>query len=641
MSSEELLENIKEIVSKNIPPGTSVTNVEFEGPEAVVYTRNPGMMVDDETLLKKLAKTLKKRIVIRPDPEVLVDEKEAIKGIEKIVPKDAEITDFSFDHVLNEVIIEAKKPGLVIGKSGATLREITRKVRWAPRVVRTPPIESKTVRGVRDTLERDRKERKEILRRIGHRIYRKENVKSSWIRITGLGGFREVGRSCILVQTPESKILLDCGVNVASDDPEVAYPFLGAPEFKYVITSEELDAIIVSHAHLDHSGFIPFLYKYGYDGPVYCTPPTRDLMTLLQLDYIDIAHREDKNVPYTQKEVKEVIKHTIVLDYKDVRDISPDVRVTLHNAGHILGSAITHLHIGNGQHNVVYSSDIKYANTRLFEPANSRFPRIETLILESTYGGIHDIMPPRPEAEREILRVICDTIERKGKVLIPVLSVGRAQEIMVLLEEYIKKGVLESVPLYLDGMIWEATAIHTTYPEYLSKKLKNLIFHQGRNPFLSDNFQAVGDGNRRKNIIEGDPAIILATSGMLIGGPSVEYFKAFADDELNSLIFVSYQSEGTFGSKIQKGRREIPFKEASGRTKLIKVRMPIHTIEGFSGHSDHVQLMNFVSRVNKKLERVMCNHGDGSKCIELASNIYKKYKVPTSSPQNLETVRLS
>ncbi|MBU6998855.1 MAG: beta-CASP ribonuclease aCPSF1 [Theionarchaea archaeon] len=641
MTSEEILQNIKEVVNETIPIGAVVTNVEFEGPDVVIYTRNPGMLIDDSELIKEMARKLRKRIVIRPDPSVLTDEETATEGIRSVVPEEAQITSISFDHTSYEVVIEARKPGLVIGKSGNTLREIAKKIRWAPRVVRTPPIESSTVRGIRETLEREIAERREILMRIGHRIYRSEDVRSQWVRITALGGFREVGRSCLLLQTPESKILLDCGVNVASDDPNIAYPYLSAPEFKYVLTSGDLDAVVISHAHLDHSGFVPFLYKYGYDGPVYCTPPTRDLSTLLQLDYMDISQRENKDVPYSRKEIREVVKHTITLDYKEVRDIAPDVRLTLHNAGHILGSSIIHLHVGNGLHNIAYTGDLKYDYTKLFEPASTRFPRLETLIIESTYGGYNDRMPPRTESERQLMHIIKDTIARKGKVLIPVLSVGRAQEIVVVLEEYVRTGQLEGIPVWLDGMIWEATAIHTTYPEYLCRKLRDQIFHQGHNPFLSDAFDAVGDSNQRKSIMEGDPAIILATSGMLIGGPSVEYFKNLADDPANTLVFVSYQAEGSLGSRVQKGWNEIPLKGENGKTEVIRVNMDVCTVDGFSGHSDHTQLINFVRKINSKLERVLTNHGDGSKSIELASIIYKTFKKETRSPLNLETMRLS
>lgn len=640
LSSEQILSEIKESIKEVVPIGAVVTEVSFEGPEIVIYTRNPGIMMEDNDLIKKLAKKLQKRVVIRPDSTVLLDEEKATEKIRGVVPEDAGITDIIFDPVTCEVTIEAKKPGLVIGKSGETLRDITKHVRWAPRVIRTPPIRTDTIAGVRAALRDNTEQRKQIMKKIGQRIYRGGNIKTDWVRVTCLGGFREVGRSAILLQTPESKILLDCGVNVATENPSRAYPHLEIPEIKYILSNQELDAIIVTHAHLDHSGFVPYLYKYGYDGPVYATPPTRDLMSLLQKDYIDVAQREEKAAPYSSKEIKETIRHTIPLEPNDVRDIAPDIRLTLHSAGHIIGSTSVHLHIGNGLHNVLYTGDFKFATSRLLSKADISYPRAETIIMESTYGGAEDILSPREDSEKELIRVINETLERKGKVLIPALAVGRSQEVMLILEDYMRRGVLKEAPIFVDGMIWEATAIHTAYPEYLSKNLRSLIFTKDQNPFLTKSLESVGNSSKRQDIIEGDPCIIVATSGMLIGGPSVEYFKALADDPRNTLVFVSYQGEGTMGRRIQKGWNEIPIRESNGRTKVIKVNMDIHTIEGFSGHSDRKQLMRFVRAMSRKVQRILIGHGEAQKSMDLASSIYKKYRIETRAPMNLETVRL-
>ena len=131
------------------------------------------------------------------------------------------------------------------------------------------------------------------------------------------------------------------------------------------------------------------------------------------------------------------------------------------------------MHIGDGAHNLVYTGDFKYEPSRLLEPATIRFPRAETVIMESTYGGREDVQPSRNNAEKEMMKTIYKTLKRGGKVLVPVFAVGRAQELMVVLEEYMRHGMIEEVPIYIDGMIWEATAIHTARPEYLSKDLRN------------------------------------------------------------------------------------------------------------------------------------------------------------------------
>ena len=522
---------------------------------------------------------------------------------------------------------------MVIGKDGTLLRRIMNEIGWTPKVVRTPPIQSELIQNIRLSLIQSSSKDRGIMQKIGRRIHREPRARGDWVRVTMLGGAREVGRSSLLLQTPESKVMLDCGLNVASDDR--AYPHLEVPEVRIA----ELDAVVITHAHLDHMGFVPYLYKYGYEGPVYCTTPTRDLAVLLLQDFIEVAEREDRPLPYDRKDIRSFVHHSIPLEWGEVTDISPDIKITLYNAGHILGSSIVHIHVGEGLHNVVYTGDIKFDRTKLFFPAMCTFPRVETLIMESTYGGSDNMQLPRAEAERRLLGVIRETIEKGGKVLIPVFAVGRAQEIMVLLEEFHRKGLFDG-DVYLDGMIWEATAIHTVYPEYLSPGLRKLIFQDDSNPFLSEMFVRVTTPDQRSEIMEGPPCIILATAGMMTGGPVLEYFKKFAPDPKNTLVFVGYQSEGSLGRRIQKGWKEVPMRSQDGRMEVINVNMRIETIDGFSGHSDRAQLLNYVRRLSPKPSRIICCHGDEDKCVSLASALHKLFRVETRAPPNLETVRL-
>ncbi|WP_456375190.1 beta-CASP ribonuclease aCPSF1 [Methanocaldococcus sp.] len=633
MPAEEILENIKKEIIKKSPKGAKIVDVQFEGPEVVIYVKNPEIFTNE--IIKNLAKDLRKRISIRPDPSVLVEPEIAKKKILEIVPEEAEITNFVFDANTGEVIIESKKPGLVIGKEGKTLEMIKKAIRWAPKPVRTPPIQSETIKAIRATLYRERDEIKEILRRIGRRIHRDVIVRGDyWIRVSFLGGAREVGRSCLYVQTPDTRVLIDCGINVACEDK--AFPYFDAPEFSI----EDLDAVIVTHAHLDHCGFVSGLFRYGYDGPVYCTRPTRDLMTLLQKDYLEIAKKEGKDVPYTSKDIKTCVKHTIPIDYGVTTDISPTIKLTLHNAGHVLGSAIAHLHFGEGLYNLAYTGDIKFETSRLLEPAVCQFPRLETLIIESTYGAYDDVLPEREVAERELLKVVSEVTDKGGKVLIPVFGVGRAQELMLVLEEGYNQGIFNA-PVYLDGMIWEATAIHTAYPEYLSKEMRQKIFHEGDNPFLSEVFKKVGNTNERRRIIDSDePCIILATSGMLTGGPSVEYLKNLAPDEKNAIIFVGYQAEGTLGRKVQRGWKEIPIVTRNGKTKSIPINLQVYTIEGFSGHCDRKQLIKYIRKVKPSPEKVIMVHGEERKCLDFADTVRRLFKKQTYVPMNLDVIRV-
>lgn len=634
MSVEDILFELRRKVQSKLSPDINVTGMEFEGPELVIYTDDPRRLADDGEIIRSLAKDLRKRIVVRPDLKVLLDPDEAIRKIQEVVPAEAGLTDYHFDGETGEVVIEAEKPGLVIGRHGATLREITKYIGWTPKVVRTPPVRSTTIANIKEYLRSVHTERKIILRTIGRKIHRDIASKDQWIRITTIGGCREVGRSCMLLSTPESKIIIDCGINVGSDDS--ATPYLYVPE---VYPLNQIDAVVLTHAHLDHAGLVPMLYKYGYEGPIYCTPPTRDLYVLLQLDYIEVAAREGKRIPYESGMIREALKHTITLNYGDVTDIAPDTKLTMHNAGHILGSSIAHFHVGDGLYNVAFTGDFKYERTRLFDPAVSSFPRLETLVTEATYGGANSTQPSRKEAENRLLRTVRETIQRGGKVVIPAFAVGRSQEVMVVLEEAIRKNVIDTVPVYLDGMIFEATAIHTTYPEYLNSELRDLIFHRGINPFLSDCFVQVESPSQRAGIVDGKPAVILATSGMLNGGPVLEYLKQLGPDERNTLIIVGYQAEGTLGRRIQKGWNEIPI-SVEGKTQTVKINLFVETIDGFSGHSDRHQLMEYLRRIYPRPGRVLINHGDESSCLDLASSVYRKYRIPTMAPMNLETVRL-
>ena len=623
-------------ILEHIPKEAEITRIEFEGPALAVYTKKPEILAEQSYIVGDIVNLIRKRIVIRSDPSVRLPEKEAERKIHEVVPRDAEITNVNFDPSLGEVIVEAKKPGLVIGKNGAILQDIVRETRWRPRILRSPPIPSKIIAHMRHYLHAESKERERVLRTVGERIFRPMVHRVGDIRLTALGGFREVGRSAILLQTRESQVLMDCGINPGSMNAFEAFPRLDTPQFDL----DSLDAVIIGHSHLDHCGLLPFLYKYGYDGPVYCSAPTSNLMTLLQLDYLDVASKQGIMPPYDQRDVRETVLHTLPLRYGAVTDIAPGIRLTLHNAGHILGSSMVHLHIGEGLHNIVYTGDYKYGRTVLLESATVEFPRVETIITESTYGALQDVTPSRIEAENKLTSTINETLDQKGKVMIPVPAVGRAQEIMLIIDGYMRRGMLKEAPVFIEGMISEATAIHTAYPEYLARDVRNSILHEGINPFQSDYFTIVEHPSARDEIIDGEPSIIIATSGMLEGGPIIDYFKRLAPDERNTIIFVSYQIEGTLGRRVQKGLAETPMVTTEGRIEVTKANLRVESVEGFSGHSDRKQIVNYIRRLQPRPERIIVCHGEKAKCLSLARFFHRKYRIETIVPENLETIKL-
>lgn len=635
MSFENALQKIKDEIIQNLPPEIEVHKIEFEGPEIAVYSSNHDTeLVDNSTVLKDLAKKMRKRIVFRWNVNERKDPAETETYIRNLVGEEAEISAIEFDHNRGEVIIESGKPGVVIGKKGVNLKEIRTNTFWQPKTIRTPPLDSKTISLIRKMLGNERKTQKDILLTIGKKIHRPVLFKDLSIRITSLGGFREVGRSCILMQTRDSNVLLDCGLNVGNRTD--MYPHFELPEFSV----RDLDAVIVSHAHLDHCGMVPFLFKYGYRGPVYCTLPTRNISTMLQLDFVQICEKEGMVPPYSKRDVKTTVLHTIPLSWGKVTDIAPDIKLTLHNSGHILGSSMAHLHFGKGGFNFVYTGDFKYQKTRLLEKANVKFPRVEGLLIESTYGGPQDRIPSRQDSEKDLRQIINSTIKTGGKILIPVLAVGRAQELIIVLEEFISKGIIDKIPVFLDGLIAEATAIHTANPDFLSSDLREKILHQGKNPFLSEFFTTVNTHQERLDILSGGPCIIMATSGMLIGGPSVQYLRGLAEDKKNSLVFVSYQVSGTLGNRIQKGFKEFQYIDEKGRTQLVRIQLNAFTLEGFSGHSSRSQISQFLRRIQPRPKIILTNHGEESKTISLSTMVHKKLHKATKSPRNCETILL-
>jgi len=637
-SVENQLDDLRSEIAAEIPSDVSVSSVTYEGPELVIYTRDPRKFAQKGDLVRQLAGKLRKRISVRPDPEVLIPPEEAEPKLRGVVPEDAGVTELDFHPDTGEIVIEAEKPGMVIGRHGSTLREITQEVGWSPEVVRTPPIESSTVKNVRNFLKQERQERREILERVGRQIHREEMADEQWVRITTLGCCREVGRAAFILSTAETRILVDCGDKPGAED-EV--PYLQVPEALGAGTTN-IDAVVLTHAHLDHSAFIPLLFKYGYDGPIYTTEPTRDLMGLLTLDYLDVASKEGRTPPYESEMVREAIKHTVPLEYGDVTDIAPDVKLTLHNAGHILGSAVAHFHVGDGYYNVAFSGDIHYDDTRLFNGAVNDFPRVETLVLESTYGGRNGYQTDQEDSERKLKQVICEAHDRGGKVLIPAFAVGRSQEMMLVLEEAMRGGDIPTMPVHLDGMIWEATAIHTTYPEYLRDDLRDRIFHEDENPFLAEQFNHIDAGEEeRQAVADAGPSIVLTTSGMVEGGPVMSWLRHLASDGRSTMAFVGYQAQGTLGRRIQNGRRELPLSDGNptGRTETVTMEMNVETVDGFSGHADRQGLENFVRTMNPRPEKVLCVHGDESSAQDLSSALYHEYNMRTFAPRNLETFR--
>jgi KH/beta-lactamase-domain protein len=656
--------DVAKTILQSIPKESLITSAKFEGPNIALYTKNPKFSLTELTYhLSSLSKGLKKRFVIRTDPSIRIAEDETRKAVVKLLPKDVLVSAVFCDDATGEVVLEVNKPEAV---SPEIVVETAKSTGWIAHTRLSPHIPSAILNTIHSTLKSSAKERTIFLHELGNRIFRtplrEENNGTingsgisrlsataeshsrtgqprSWlmnkeVMLYCLGGVKQVGRSCFIVVTPESKVMLDCGINPGENIGLNAYPRLDWFNFNL----GNLDAVVISHAHIDHQGFLPTLYKYGYSGPIYCTEPTLPLMTLLQMDSIKISKSNGTYLTYEGRDVNEAIKHCITLPYGKPTDISPDITITLNNAGHIMGSATVHLNI-SGTHNILYSGDYKYAKTRLLDSAMSIYPRVETLITESTYGSNTDVMPDQSVVYANFTQSINKTLMEGGKVLIPVPGVGRAQEIMLVIDSEMREGRLIESPIYIEGMISEASAIHMSYAHYLGYDVRKSV-SQGINPFESEYFTPITGQSRRDDLLgDENPAIIMATSGMLEGGPSVEYFKEIAPSTKNKIIFVSYQINGTLGRRVIDGTMtQVSMLDKSGKVKVVPVRCQTHKIDGFSGHSDFNQILNFVSRIKPK--RVIVNHGEKSKSENIASTVYHRLRIRSSVPDNREIIKL-
>ncbi len=631
-------QNIMATILKSIPKDANVTKIDYEGPRIALYTNKPRFLMENNEIISNLVNQIKKRIVIRTDEKIRKSEEDARKILDSVVPSDAGLESTFFDTATGEVSIEVKRPWLCQRNAEEfNHAEVTEQTGWKLRVRKSTTKPSNTIKAINYQLKVSSAERAKQLKSVGEEIFRPRLVEKSEVSLLTLGGFGQVGRSCMLLTTPDSKVLIDCGVNPGARTPAEAYPRLDWAN----ISLDELDAVVIGHAHLDHTGFLPVLTKYGYKGPIYCTEPTLPMMNLIQLDAIKVAGAQGRTPMYAERDVHQIMRQTIGLSYGTVTDISPDIKLVLANAGHILGSASCHFHIGNGDHNFVYSGDIKYGKSMLLESADTRFPRVETLLVESTYGAKEDIQPSREEVENAFIKSVNETLKEGGKVLIPIPAVGRAQELMMVIDKYMKSGQLTESPVFMEGMIQEATAIHEAHPEYLERSLKQKILETDDNPFDSEYFTNIEHADSRDEPLREDsPCIVIATSGMLEGGPVLEYFRNFAPDKKNKLLFVSYQVNGTLGRRVMDGARQVTIMGRDGKVEVVTINCGTEKLEGFSGHSDYNQLMSYVQRLRPKLRRVLVNHGERRKSQNLSSSINRMFRVTTHYPQVQEAIKL-
>lgn len=418
---------------------------------------------------------------------------------------------------------------------------------------------------------------------------------SNDIKLGFYGGVEEVGRSCYLLEKKNKSIMLDCGIKLGE---KVEYPKI--PEEKI----KRLKEIFISHAHLDHSGYLPHIYSMNYKPKVITTKPTRDMFAVLLSDY----RRIQKDPSFSQKDIDNALKNVNIVEYEKNKG---QFEYNLYPSGHVLGGSMIRIEENGG---ILYTGDICTRTTRVLEGCTKGIST-KTAIIETTYGRKEDVLPGIKEEAGRMASLINETIKNKGFVLIPSFAVGRAQEILLLLDDYMQSGALMKVPIYVDGMINKVMRIYRHNAIYANEDIKRKILMSEYDPFKSKNFRKPKT-KERMDVLE-EPCIIVSTSGMLTGGPVLHYLEKLSEDPNNLLLFVGYQAEGTRGRKILDGEKEIEIGEDK-----IKINMRIEKIR-ISGHADYNELLQFIHGL-KGLEKIFFVHGESK---DLKERLEKKYEV--------------
>lgn len=425
------------------------------------------------------------------------------------------------------------------------------------------------------------------------------------MKLTFYGGASEVGRLCLVLEENEKNLMLDCGIKLGQ---KTEFPQISDEELS------KIQNIVISHAHMDHSGYLPHLHSKKLNPHIYMTKPTRDLIGVLLADYQRIhAQKEEKRL-FSSKDVDGVLKSAKVVEYFEKFNAGFDI--TFFPAGHVLGSAITLIEHAN--HRIIFSGDICMRKTRVLDPCYKNV-EADTLIVENTYGGKDDLIPSYKESYAKIIQIINQTLDRGGHVIIPSFAVGRAQEILLALDDYMRSGALKPTKIYIEGMIGKAMKIYRHNAYYANDDIKKRILMSDDDPFQSPNFHKSRSKTREDVLSE--PSIIVTTSGMLSGGPVLYYLEKLAHDPKNSIIFVGYQAEGTLGRKISSGEKEVEF-EIDGQVKTLNVRMQVESVR-LSGHADYNELIHFIKSI-KGLKRIFLMHGEKE---DLKIALEKDYQV--------------
>ncbi len=460
------------------------------------------------------------------------------------------------------------------------------------------------------------------------------------MKITFCGGARSVTGSNYLLDTGDLKLLVDCGLNQGSKYAED----LNYKPFKY--DPKDIKFVFVTHSHIDHIGRLPKLYKDGFRGKVYTTSATRDLMSVALPDNMKQIQNEAKNMGhdplFSQEDVDGLMSLVVGINYQEVVDLEEgaaegesSLRAILHDAGHILGSAIVEIQWReNGEFKKIYfSGDLGNPPTPLLrttEPIHDA----DYVVMESAYGDrFHE---DRPKRRERLVSIIKETIKRGGVLMVPSFAVERTQELLFEINNLVAEKTIPQVPIFIDSpLAIKMTAVYKKHSEYFNKAAMYLI-ESGDDIFNFPGLKLTPETEESKAINDvPQPKIIIAGSGMSQGGRILHHELRYLPDPNSTILFVGYQVDGSLGRRIQKGDKEVTI-----LGEKVAVNCHIENIPGYSAHADQRGLMKWISTDKKKPKKVFVVQGEDESARTLANLIHEILEFDAVAPNEDESFEL-
>ncbi|MBZ0178403.1 MAG: MBL fold metallo-hydrolase [Melioribacteraceae bacterium] len=449
------------------------------------------------------------------------------------------------------------------------------------------------------------------------------------MKIQFIGAAKTVTGSMHLIECNDKKFLLDCGLYQGKRKEA----FELNRSFEHFDPSE-IDFLILSHAHIDHSGNIPTLVKHGFEGNIYCTFATRDLASVMLRDS---AHIQEKDVEwvnkkrskqkknlfeplYTLDDVRKAMKHFVGINYHHVVEVAPGIRISFVDAGHILGSAVTHIKI-NENGNVYYlgfSGDLGRPNLPILKDPE-KIPDVDFLICESTYGArVHET--PK-NSEPKLAEVIKRAVQKKGKIIIPAFSVGRTQELVFALNNIFNDKLAPRIPVYVDSPLSvNATEVFKVHPECFDNETAEYLI-SNKDPFGFNQLIYITDVEDSKalNSLE-EPHIIISSSGMCEAGRILHHLRNNIEDPKNIILMVGYAAQHTLGRRIIE---KDPIVKIFGEEHALNAEVVV--MESFSAHADANELVDYCNQFDKsRMQKIFLVHGEEDQQTEFRKKLLEK-----------------